>query len=377
MSDQKESVIDRIEQQSTEIFAQKNMAQAAAQLGVQAPVKPDPGAQPIVPAPPDPDDLEIDGKKIEMPPEIKSEEGKKGWGTWKKLAKGKIDALSTELTEFKKKMEDAPKAQVKPYEDKIAALQAERQELSEQLSQVALERTPEFRRHYIDKVEREIAKARDVVGPEMADRVHAVLTMPESKHKREQLNALYADLDESQKIDIGTIRKAVSDTMQERDHELANSKANIELRDKAYKERETIAQTQAREKYESTFNSTLADARKELALLQNKDGDDAWNKRIEQDLADAKDLFTTADPKRRAGAAIMAATHRTALAQLEVAQAEIASLKKHIETSRVKTPEVKGGGIVLGGNPVVLPGGKPESLAERIARRGGEEGFVK
>ncbi|MES2367013.1 MAG: hypothetical protein V4563_14150 [Pseudomonadota bacterium] len=375
MSDEKESVLDRIERESDALFAQQNMATAAAAVAATKPVAPAPGAEPIPPAP-DPDDLVIDGKKVDMP-EPSSPEMKQGWKTWKGLARTKIVSLEAKIAEMDKRLTEAPKAEVKPFEDKIAALEKERQELAERLGQVSLERTPEFQKHFTGKLQSEIKSVREAVGDELADRVEAVLTMPESKHKRDQLNLLYAELDESQKGDVIAARKAIMDTMRERDRELADWKTNIEARNKTYQERETAAQTVARQKFESAFGDRLAAAQKELSVLQAKEGDAEWNQRIERDIAEAKDLFVSADPTKRAGAAILAATHRTALAQLEAAQAEIQTLKKHIEATQAKTPTVKGGGDVKGGQPTVLPGGQPESLAERMARLAGEQGFLK
>jgi len=353
--------MDRIEKLHDEMMANQIVAKA-----------PETPATPTTPSPDD--DFEIDGKKVTMPEGITSEKTKSDWRTWKGMAKTKITALEKQVGEVTKRLEEMPKLETKKWEDQLSALAKEKAELEEQLGQVSLERTPEFQRHYTNKLEASFKEAREIVGEAHAEKIDGILRLPEGKHKRELLNQLFAELDESQKAELGGVRSKIRDTLSERTDAITNWKSQMEAKGK----RDTVLAAEARGKLDATFLSAALEARKDpdLIAFQTREGDEAWNKAIETTIADAKNLFASDDPAMRAKAALAAASHKAAVDRFRAVQAENEQLKQHIASLKAVKPEIRGGESIATA-PTVRADGKAESLSERISRLGAEQGFVK
>ncbi len=324
------------------------------------------------------DDLVVDGMKIEQPAEIKSEQGKKSWKVYK-------DTVAKKITEYEKRIKDmeakvstsAPDmAALKGFEEKVALLEKERADLNERLGQASIERTPEFEKHYVKRQASVIEDVKAAVGKDHAEKVEAILQMPDGSVRNAQINEMLTDMDELQKIEIGNAVKELRQISKEKKEQVENWKTGLSQREKIMADKQA-AETQ---NYSKTFDSVMDQLRKEQPLFAAKDGDAVWTDRANKMAEVARDFYMgKGTPHERAKGAAYAVFSGVLMETLKAQNEEMGKLQKQLESMRGKQPVVDGGGAEnrpaqQGGG---APGGKPESAAERISRMSKEAGFVK
>lgn len=131
--------------------------------------------------------------------------------------------VTKEYEEFKKKAVDM--AKVEEVNKKATELQAERDTLKEQIKQVALERSDEFKNAYDSRFTEALGRAKDAVGTAKGDQIESLLQLPPTKWRKEQLNAIREELDG---VDQGQLDVAIRDydvARKERESALSNSEA--------------------------------------------------------------------------------------------------------------------------------------------------------
>jgi len=335
-------------------------------------VEPIPAKAATPPPPPEPD-LVIDGEKVEMPAEIKSAEGKKNWGYWKGKAQTKLATLEKQVQELSTKVNGAGATQdTTAWETKIAAIEKEKAELADKLGQANLEATPEFQQHYVAKLTEAVEEAKVIVGPELAEKVASILATPDGPTRREQINALEADLSPMQVAELATIVRDIRKINAEKSKAISTWKEQVALRDKTYKERNE----RERGAHMGAFDSVLPDTAKELVVFEPREGDEAWNSRVKSAIDAARDFHAgKGTAAERAKIALQAQATPILIQQLIKAQDEMTKLIEENKTLKSKRPGMDGGAAAPRNdapNPNIR-----ESIAERVARLAHEAGAVK
>lgn len=179
----------------------------------------------------------------EIPPEIKSPKAREDW----KTVKSARDQARREADEYKAKLEKyeqqlAQRAEVVPEEvsKKLEALEKERDELSDRLRLVDVERHPKFQAYFEGKSQRLMELAKNIVGAEHAEKVERITKIADAEQRGQMLDDLISDLRPSQQTRLGAVVANIEALQQERAAEIGNSKTLWEQL-----QQETKAQQQA------------------------------------------------------------------------------------------------------------------------------------
>lgn len=352
----------------------------AAERVISGKPAPPPPPPPVAPAPgvnpneKHEDDLVIDGMKVEQPAEIKSEQGIKSWRAAKDAFMRKTAEYEKRLKEMESKVSTAPNPEaMSQYESKLAEIQKERDDLNERLGRASLERTPEFERHFVKRQAQVIEDAKGAVGKELSERVATILEMADSPIRNGQINDVMADMDELQKHELSLAVKDLRQINKEKKEQIENWKSGLSQREKILAEQ----QERGMKEYGKVFDSVLSEVRKEQPLLAPKDGDAAWTDRASKLSEAAREVYLgKGTPQERARASTNAVISAVLWETIKHQNDEMGKLTKQIEALRGKQPAIDGGGS--GGDPPPpTPGGKPESMVERVSRMAKEQGHVK
>lgn len=277
----------------------------------------------------------------------------KDWSEFKAARKAKEDALvkerdgvKTELETVRKEIETLRKSGPSP---ELDGLKRERDELSEKLRLVAVEKHPKFQTYFDNKVNAQLDLAKHIVGEDKADRIVKALKLPDGQYKDSQLEEIMGELGTVSQTRIGGVINSLAQINQERDTEIANAKTNYEkltAEEAAKAERNTKAQ---REQAEKTFSDTVAlaqDPKDGLAIFQKKDGDEKWNTEVQQRVDLAKNLmFGSLKQDQVARAALYAVGFPSVLKWATEMGDENKKLQAQVKELSSASPRVSGGDV--------------------------------
>lgn len=164
------------------------------------PVKPVEEKQPDVSAPvqqPDP------AKEEELPESIRkspkaSEEFKK-IRTSAHQFKAEAEKHAAQIKSLEEELGKLKAAPLKPaaLPPEFESIKKERDELSEQLKAVSIERHPSFRTHFESRTTAAVEKAKASIGPEITDKAVKLAQLPPSEYRTEQLDKLLTEAQET------------------------------------------------------------------------------------------------------------------------------------------------------------------------------------
>jgi len=167
---------------------------------------------------------------------------------WKKFKEAKtkvlterearIKSLESELTEVRSKITQPG---VDPKE--MESLKKERDQLSEQLKVADVVRHPRFKAYFDGKTTAQIELAKRIVGPDMANKVAEVLSLPDGTYRNNQIEEVMVGLGPIQQSRFGGILNALAELDNERQREIANAGASYDSLQQAQKAERETAQT--------------------------------------------------------------------------------------------------------------------------------------
>jgi len=208
--------------------------------------KAEPEPKPELETKPEPDKPLVDQKKDDEPVYTgkKAEDWKKV-NTRVKELETKAKNLGEELAAKSKEIETLraePKVDIK----ELDKLKAERDKMLEQIEVVSLERSERFQSHYNKLFSDATSLAKDAVGTDKAETVEALMQLPPSKARKEQLNAILAELDnEVDKLNLNTAFVQMDRARAEKNEQLSQAKAKwkqlqeVEASERARKEEQS------------------------------------------------------------------------------------------------------------------------------------------
>jgi hypothetical protein len=234
---------------------------------------------------------------------------------WKKF-KEKYKGRTAEIQSALKKEFDARKeAEIKivDYEKRIAEKPAADPEVAKQLADmqklIDLQRDviaqndiaeePRFKQHYTGRINSIIAEGKALVGEEKADALEKLLNLPEGEFKNMQLKAFRDEIDdEDTRLDVRLLTGKLRDVVNERDQERAKWNENGK-KAKTLKQEQAAAEYQRQTQLFSTaFDAEvkkLGDPKDGNPLFQKIDGNEAWNKSVDDRIATAKNIIVNAN----------------------------------------------------------------------------------
>jgi hypothetical protein len=349
-------------------FAPKIEAQTAAPPAkpTDAPaaeVKPD-ATKPEVKADTKPDDDEI-------PADIKSPNAQSSWKKLKeskKAIEAERDTLRKEHGTLKSELEALKKAATTPAQKAnladdpeyqslkklVEAKETEAKELSERLQLLDVEKHPKFEAYFKGKLDQQFTIAKEI-GGEHGDKIVEILQLPEGAYRKQQLNEIAVELDPIALSQLGAVVNSLRGIKAEREAEISKSKESYQQ----LQAQQKIEAEKKRGEMESLFKSVrneVTDKEKGLAVFQERDGDEAWNKGVRERLALVDAMVAGKLPAEDAARYVhWAAAAPALLQQWNADRAESASkisaLEKEIASLRAVNPNP--GGETPGGETAV------------------------
>lgn len=258
----------------------------------------------------------------------------------------KFTVADKTAAELKKELEAAKKSP-KPDMAEIERLKkdvAEAQQYKTLFNEIALEFNPAFKEKYKTRFDSVFGGLKSALPADKADKIISALQQPEGEFKRKQLAELTDEMDAFQISEIAAANRDIRNIAAERDGEL--SKAESKMKE-LHAERQAQTAKQ-RTEFESAFEAVSArakDKEKGIPYMQEREGDDEWNKGVNERRAVAKAFFTdqvTAEEK--ADAAHWAATAPVLLQDNARLAQEVSGLKETITKLQGANPGIDGGG---------------------------------
>lgn len=300
------------------------------------PAQPDKPA-PSVSAPPptatpavvhDPDDEILTGKRSPKSDDFRRvKEGRDAERKAKEELRAKLEPVEKELTELRK----APKHN----SELIKKLESERDDFKGKYEAFIVQFTPEFTAKFDGQIANVVAGLKTVMPEGDAQKLAELLQIPDSDAKKRAISEITEAMDQFQVAEVVAANREIRRINGDRRE--AITKANQTL--------STIAQERQKQSEESSarmtklFDEIYASATqgdKAIPVYQKREGDEAWNKGVEERARVARAVFNGEfdNPEDKAQAALWAAAAPGILADYKAAvtakDAELAELKDTI-----------------------------------------------
>lgn len=257
--------------------------------------KPEPKAPAQAKAPEAKPEPTKEPEKVEDPPENKWPRTAQEWKKFIaardegfKKRESERDQFKTELETTKQEIEKLRKQGPSP---ELDTLRKERDELSEKLKLIDVREHPEFKRRFDGKTTAQLEMAKRIVGADKADKITALLKLPDSQYRNEQIEALSADLSVMQQGRLANVINALGEIESERDGEIAKAKADFERMKTEQGEKAKTEQAQFQAQSEKAFNELVKEAQEKNPLFQIKENDQEWNNGVKSRIEAAKGLL--------------------------------------------------------------------------------------
>jgi hypothetical protein len=264
---------------------------------------------------------------------------------WKKLKaahKAEMEKFRAQVAEMEAKLKSAPaSSDTELLKKDLEALKRERDEYSEQLRMLDVERHPKFRAYYDAQVTAQVEKAKQIVGPERAGEIAEILALPESAWKAQRVNDLIADLTPYQQTRLGATLDKLADISLERDGEIRKARENF-----AKIEAEKAAAAKAAE--ENTvraFDKTVETLDDTWVMYKPREGDAEWNNGVKERMEFARAIYRgELEPQDLAKQALLAASVPTMLKAFEAQVQRAKALEDELKELRAASPKPTEGG---------------------------------
>lgn len=330
------------------------------------------------PKPAEPAKVEV--AKVEPPPESpKTETGDPNdapeppglsapaVSNWKKLKQErnewsqKAKAAQAEL--------EAERAKPRPDPREIETIKKERDEYSNRLQQLDVERHPKFQQYFEQKTTATLGLAKTIVGDANAPRFQAALEMPDGQFRDNALEEIISELKPIQQSRLGAVVVDYDKIRQERSQHVAESRANWQRLQEDGQRKQQENQTQYLKAFDDQM-TMATDPKSGLPVFQKRSGttaeDIAWNAQVDASVATARDIYQgKRDAPEIAKAALWAASAPLFLAELRGRDTTITALTKRISELEAAKP------VLINGNPAPTGGEdkyKGMSYADRMVQ---------
>jgi hypothetical protein len=278
-----------------------------------------------------------------------------------------IKELADKLLETQTKLSTASPIDPKEFE----SIKSEREKLSETLRLVAVEKHPRFQAYYDNKTNAQIDLAKRITGPDKAETIAVLLKTPDSEFRARQIEDLMTDMSPLQQSRLGGVLNAIEDIRTERDTEITRAREDYDKVASKQKADSESHQAAARANAQGLFDTTLKafqDPKDGLAVFQLRNGDESWNKSVQERIVTAKNiLFGNEKPDALIKAAFNAASVPALLENQMALLTQISTLQSQIKQLQTAQPGLAGRGAAPAsdGQPsstTLKPGSRPMSV---------------
>lgn len=252
---------------------------------------------------------------------------------------GELDLTRKQIKEMEAKLASASNS-VDPKE--LDVLKKERDELSERLRLTAVERHPDFQRHFDSKINAQLELAKRIVGPEKADAAIRLLKSEDGAWKDQQIEELVADLPPLKQSQIGGVLNALAEINTNKAGVLSNAKEHYDklMGEQKAQEKQRVAT------FQKAFSDALTkaqDPKDGIVVFQKREGDEAWNQGVEQRIKAATELLSgQPNPGQIVEAALNAVSFSAVLEHAKAIHTENQTLRAQIAELSKASPKIEG-----------------------------------
>ena len=317
-----------------------------AALAAIAPIEQDPPAPPE----PKPTPTTVEPKPAVVPPvEDKMPRSAKDWDAYRAANKKRLDEKDAELQKVQARIQEL---ESKPNptavdETRLKALEQEKEELSEKLRIVDVTQHPKFKAYYDGKTNAQIELAKRIVGTDKSEAIAKLLAQPDSEFRQERLETLLAQLSPIQQSRVGAVMNSLVEIDNDRAAQIEKSKTDFVAVQEQQKKSAETQQADAMKKAETLFSNIVSTAqnpkdKEGLFIYQKQDGNEEWNKGVDERLAAAKSMLFGKHPPE---ALMKYALHAAALPGLTKAYqgslARISELEAQVKGLETAQPTLR------------------------------------
>jgi len=246
----------------------------------------------------------------------------------------------------------------------IDRLTAQVETYSQRLQELDVTAHPDFQSFFKNKVDEQISIAKEILGDEKGKKFEEIVNIPDhpslKDYKKAAMDDFINELSPYESGAVSYVMPKLKEIERERQAEIGKAKSHSETLKAKAAENQKAKATQTAAEREKMFNEAL-DALKDdkvgIAAYQKRNGDDVWNKALEQRVANAKRyLFGAPDLKKEeiARAALHAAAFPTILeaykSDMAEKNAEIEKLAGQVKALTASQPGARNGGGGGGGD---------------------------
>lgn len=309
----------------------------------------------------------------------------KEWDAYKTAEKQRTTDAQKQADQYKADLESArkdiealrksgPSPELDEAKKTLESMKKERDDVLERIRIIDVEKDPRFQRYFNGKTEAQIKLASAIVGEGQAEAVKKVLALPEGEFRDSKIEEMMATLTPLQANRLGGVLNSMAQINQERVQALDDAKLNYDSIQAKTKAEQEAAVTQRKTEATGKFDALLSEAQKESPFFQKKDGDEVWNKEVEQRTGIAKALMFENKPLEQvAKAALYAAAFPASLRQIQTLTAENEKLAKQVASLTAATPKLNGdkpgAEPASAGKPQVKVGMNPMDAAEQWTKQ--------
>lgn len=262
------------------------------------------------------------------------------------------DQVKQQLAEMEAKLSNLNDNNV---DELLENLRAERDELSDRLKTAAIEKHPDFIRQFDEKISQVVENAKNTVGEHNGERIERLLKMEDSDVRNDGIEAIFDELSPARRAKLGAMMAQVDSIRSERAAMLANQEESF----KQLNARQDAADAAQTAENSRIFTAALAEATEHVEVFQKKDGEDGWNKGIEDMVASAQNIFSgqAGDMNEVARATLWAAAAPRYRQMLAESYAENQKLKAQLSGTESSNPAISN-------SPAGEAGSEPKSFQE-------------
>lgn len=276
-------------------------------------------------------------EKQELPREVFKEKSKEY--NLSEMRK-KLEQTEREYEEAKKRLREVESKVPTDYEQ----VKKDREELSKIIEAVALERSPEFKRKYDNKLESIISSIKKNLSsedPETISKFIHYVQAPDSPERIENLNSAVESLSGITRTRIESAIMDYERVNNERQSELSNAGESLKSQQNSLIKSQQDQVTKAKE----VLASVRTEAEKEIPFLRKVEGKEEWNKSIDVVHKVAEDYFLgQKDMPELAALTYKGVLYDRVVPFIESMQTEIDELNKKITELGGAAPKIKGDG---------------------------------
>lgn len=241
------------------------------------------------------------------------------------------------------------------------------EELTKIMQEVALERLPEFKKHFDDRRNTALAIGQQIVGEEHSAALKKIAQLPDGDFRNQLIKGLSDNLEDYQKMQLGNVLTKFSEINYERNAALQQAPEHL----KTYQQQQDQQRAQRVRQFDQEFKEVVeswSGTENGIPLFQMKEGDETHNAEVKTRLETAKNILNlNLSANQLVKAALWSSAAPGLLRnQLKLIE-ELNAVKAENEQLKSGGPDLKSGGYSSPTSDTPDDFGTAEGLQKRLS----------